>query len=627
MATGLARKAFLGFIIGFVGNVVASEPPTHLYWGDTHVHTKYSSDAFLNGNFSIGPDEAYRFAKGQPVIHPYHHARVSLARPLDFLVVSDHAEAMGVVHGIYYATDYGALSLKSKLFRKLAGWRVRRVMDGGSGGQTFKEMQPPIQGPIIGDPVANPQNEKPAGLSILGDITDIEENVWSKIVDAAERHNDPGRFTTFIDWEWSSTPVGANLHRVVFTPDGGDAAKQYLPFSSFDSQYPTDLWAWLDETTEKTGSEFVAIPHNSNLSKGYMFAETTVKGDKITPDYARLRARYEPVVEITQTKGTSETWPSLSPQDAFADFEGYPHYLQANKGSSYEATKADFVRQALGTGMEIESRIGVNPFKFGFVGSTDIHTGLSTPDDDNFLGKMPYDSIPENKAAGGALPSNGWGISASGIAAVWAAENTREAIFAAFKRREVYSTTGPRIALRVFGGFGFDKGLVSKADFVTEAYRIGVPMGGDLIADPQGRPFTLAIQAVRDPQGANLDQIQVVKVWLDSAGSSQERVYPVVWSGERALQENGFPAPIENTVDLTTGHTENRVGASELLAVWVDPEFNPAQKALYYVRVLQIPTARHSLYDTIALGLRRTEIAGPATIQERAYSSPIWYTP
>ncbi len=301
-------------------SAVKADEPTHLYWGETHLHTRYSSDAFLNGNYSVGPDEAYRFAKGERIPHPYHGELVGLARPLDFLVVSDHAEALGVVNSVYFQSDYGDIGWLDKIRRTLVHWLLKAILGSGNGAQTFREIQAPIEDVVEGDPVAHPQNKLPGGVGLFGDVSDIQENIWANIIAAAERHYQPGVFTSFIGWEWSSTPMGANLHRVVFTPNGAEAASQYFPFSSFDSQYPEDLWQWLEKTEAASQSDFVAIPHNANVSKGNMFAETNLKGEKITPDYARLRARFETVVEATQTKGDSETWPSLSPNDPFADF-------------------------------------------------------------------------------------------------------------------------------------------------------------------------------------------------------------------------------------------------------------------------------------------------------------------
>ncbi len=611
----------------FAGAVSAEQ--RQLFWGDTHLHTKYSPDAFLNGNFSIGPDEAYRFAKGQPVLHPLHRSWVQLEQPLDFLVVSDHAELMGVMHGLYMEQDYGEVDLPTKVLRKLGHWYLRKLIADGDAVREFNHNLPHAS-EASGNPVANPANtDGPQAMMARIDESagDIISNVWKQITDSADAHYEPGVFTSFVGWEWSSMPLGANLHRVVLSPSDAAAAQQYLPYSSSDSQYPEDLWAWLDATTARTGAQFLTIPHNSNLSRGYMFADSTLKGGAITAEYARQRARYEPVVEITQIKGDSETWPALSPDDPFAEFEPFPYYLQGGEPDEYIARPADYVRQSLVTGMQIGQRVGVNPFKFGVIGSTDAHTGLSTPDSDNFQGKMAFDSIPENKASTEAFAANGWGMSASGLAAVWAEENTREAIFDAFRRREVYATTGPRIALRVFAGFDLPEDLADDGDFERKGYRLGVPMGGDLFRQSGDPPVALAVRALRDPRGANLDQLNIIKGWVDSEGNAREKVYAVAWSDDRPLGAEGFPDSVGNTVDLQTARYDNSIGADELTAVWTDPDFQPDQRAFYYVRVIQIPTARHSLYDTLALGLAHAADAGPSTIQERAYSSPIWYNP
>lgn len=600
---------------------------TQLYWGDTHLHTRYSFDAFLNGNHTADPDTAYRFAKGQPVMHPYHRAWVRLDRPLDFLVVSDHAEFMGVMPSIYFEEeplpDLG-------LWGNLKRWFVIKGMNYAiwKGGKTavavFRGLLPKA-GSGEGDPVAQKTNDAPA-TGIMGDMSPVEEAVWTKITNAADQHNEPGKFTAFIGWEWSSVPSGANLHRVVMSPTDSATAQQFSPYGSDQSQYPEDLWAWIGETSAATGAEFMAIPHNSNISKGYMFAETTLRGEKMTPAYAKLRAEIEPMVEVTQIKGDSETWPSLSPNDPFADYEAFQRYIEQD-ATPYEGKKGDFIRAALKTGLEIENDIGVNPFKFGLIGSTDAHTGLASADSTNFHGKMARDSVPENKYNKDFPGVNGWIMSASGYAAVWAEDNTRDSIFAAFKRRETYATTGPRITLRMFGGYDFEADAAQAEDIAAIGYETGVPMGGDLIANEDGDAVQLLIRAVKDPIGANLDRVQVVKGWLDANGDAQEKVYNVAWDDARAVNADGSLAPIGNSVDITTGRYENNIGAAELATVWTDPDFDAAQKAFYYVRVLEIPTPRHSLYDTLALGQEHGPEAGPATIQERAYSSPIWYTP
>ncbi len=609
--------------------VSAQSEDTHLYWGDTHLHTSYSFDAFMNGNKSADPDTAYRWAKGQPVIHPYNRARVQLDRPLDFLVVADHAELMGVIRSINFEQ---AELPEVGLWHSIKRWFSIRVLNSkledGTAGEVFLDLLPTASENPGGDPVADPKNVLATGA--FGNTEAMEKIAWNEIVDAAERHNKPGEFTSFVGWEWSSIPTGANLHRVVMSPDGGDVAKQYLPYGSDDSQYPEDLWSWLGETSERTGARFVAIPHNSNISKGYMFRDTTLKGQPMTSVYASNRMHWEPVAEITQIKGDSETHPSLSPDDEFADFEGYEFYIQkTDAGYEYSPGKGDFVRSALKTGMEVEAKIGVNPFKFGVIGSTDSHSGLASADEDNFWGKMARDSTPETKRnfGIGRRRVTGWNMAAQGLAAVWAEGNSREAIFAAFKRREVYGTTGPRMQVRFFAGWDFSELQDDFTNLAQIGYRKGVPMGGDLVrANAEDASPKFLIQAVKDPVGVNLDRLQVVKGWIGADGDSYERVFNVAWSADREIDAAGNLTPMEDTVDRLTGVLTEDNGAPELLAVWEDPTFNPDERAFYYVRVLQVPTARHSLLDAIALQTEPPE-EGPAVQQERAYTSPIWYTP
>ncbi|WP_299588160.1 DUF3604 domain-containing protein [uncultured Microbulbifer sp.] len=614
----------------------ASEP-TQLFWGDMHLHTSYSFDAFLSQNYSATPDTAYRWAKGQPVIHPYTHAKVRINTPLDFLVVSDHAEGLGVMRAVVNKTDQldTEMPFHQSIMRWFAKQHIRYKVSVNEGMDIFNELLPTkaLNTEVFVDPVRDPANTPPE--PVLGDLNKTRASAWNEIIDAAERHYNPGTFTSFIGWEWSSTPTGANLHRVVVSPNGSKQARQYLPFGSDQSQYPEDLWRWLDETSERTGSEFIAIPHNSNVSKGYMFAETTLRGEPIDTQYARTRMRWEPLVEVTQIKGDSETHSQLSPLDPFADFENYPFYLQADP-ESYRVAKGDYARSALRTGLEVEEKIGVNPYKFGFIGSTDSHTGLSTAEENNFWGKFAHDSTPASKRAHtviGGTKATGWNMSASGLAAVWAGENTRESLFAAFKRREVYATTGPRIQVRVFAGWDFPKHAIDAENIAELGYIYGVPMGGELTR-PQAteQPIQLLIRAVKDPKGANLDRIQVVKSWLDESGRSYEKIFNVAWSGERSSSDRGQLIPVGDTVDRETGLYTNTLGSLELSTLWQDPSFDADQRAFYYVRVLQIPTPRHSLYDAVATkeinnGSIQIPSEGPAVIQERAYTSPIWYTP
>lgn len=611
--------------------VAQPEPePTRLLWGDTHLHTPYSFDAYLNGNYEADPDTSYRWAKGEPVLHPYAKTRIKIETPLDFLVVSDHAEFVGLMRGLVNGeaelSDMGPIGNVKRWFIKK---HIKSALESHEGPAIFKEIMPKGRlddtGKLIDD-----DKKSFSTVDRFGDPKPTVKNSWHALMDAADRHYEPGKFTTLVGWEWTSTPSGVNLHRVVMSSSSGEQAKQYIPYGADQSEYPEDLWAWLDDTEQKTGLEFLSIPHNSNISKGYMFAETTVKGKAISADYAKRRIKYEPVVEITQIKGDSEAHPKFSPNDEFADFETYHYFLQSTKPDMSRVKAHDYARGALAQGLKIEQSVGTNPYKFGMIGSTDAHTSVSSAEENNFWGKMAIDSIPVNKIGGGkgGIPSaSGWDMSASGLAAVWAKDNTREEIFAAFKRKEVYATTGPRIALRVFGAWNFE-GLDARGDNIAQVgYAQGTPMGGDLSVSPSAEAAPeFIVQAVRDPVGANLDRVQMVKGWLDPQGEAHERVYNLAWSGERSLDSDGRIAPVGDTVDRKTGEVDNRIGAPELVATWQDPDFKPEQRAFYYVRVLQIPTARHSYLDALALGVEHPEHLSEV-IQERAYSSPIWYSP
>jgi hypothetical protein len=480
----------------------------------------------------------------------------------------------------------------------------------------------------------------------------INRSVWGEIMDAAERHDEPGKFTSFLGWEWSSTTNGANLHRVVFLREGKKIGKKFRPYTTLDSDKPEDLWKWLDATSKDTGANFVAIPHNQNISKGLMFPVADSYGKPITKAYAESRMRWEPIVETTQIKGDSETHPMLSPTDEFADFETYDHYIDVGEGEEVtlfgdallaelsakdreylkkheeRAAKAgDYTRSGLMRGLAIEARIGANPYKFGMIGSTDSHTGMASAEEDNFHGKMAVDSIPEKKAELIVPPTTkGLDMGAAGLAAVWAEGNTREALFDAFRRKETYATTGTRLRVRFFGGWKFGAGDAESDELEKIGYEKGVPMGGDLSRGPEGGPPTFLIRAVKDPSHANLDRVQVIKGWVDAEGMPQEKIYNVALSDGRSVGRSGKVKPVGNTVDLKTATWTNSIGDAQLVTVWTDPDFDAVRSAFYYVRVLQIPTPRNSLYDAVALNKPHPK-GYPATIQERAYTSPIWYTP
>lgn len=629
-----------------MGSAPAQDYPDELLWGDTHLHTNLSTDAYFLANRSADADTAYRFAKGEPVIHPYHRARMQLKTPHDFLAVTDHAEMMGTPYSLFTLKDKHVTQtrLGRQLSKSYAAGDIRNTfglfilainsadMDDsarppkvGLGTALLWRFQDLISAPDLERRAARWIRSDPALLSEL-DNKDLARTHWATNMDAAEKHNKPGEFTTLVGWEFSPTPDGANLHRIVVSSIDPSAAKTFLPFSANDSGDPADLWRWLDETQKKTGGDYVSIPHNSNISKGRMFATVDYQGRPIDADYARLRAAWEPIAEVTQIKGTSETHPAISPNDEFAAFEFFNQLIEARADAQQTptTTPADYVRGALKTGLELEQKIGVNPYKLGMIGSTDSHSGLSTAEEDNFGGKMAIDSTPENKEYGLGGTVSGWEMSASGLAAVWARENSREEIIAAMKRREVYGTTGPKMSVRFFGGFGFAPEDAAADDIATVGYAKGVPMGGDISAATG--PATFLVRAVKDPIGANLDRIQIVKGWLGSDGKAQEKVFDVAWSAGREVGADGRLAPVGDTVDVAGASYKNSIGAAELTTVWIDPEFDPAQKAFYYVRVLQISTPRNSLYDSVAL--QKEPPAGYATsIQERAYTSPIWYSP
>lgn len=596
-------------------NAPAQSTETNLYWGDTHLHTYNSPDAFLMQNRSVSPDDAYRFAKGEPIVHPYSKVVIRLHTPLDFLVVSDHAEAIGAVRKVFE----GDARIADTAFGRL----ILSAAKVGREAQAFDTLiaatnQPRRHGQVLpGDAATKVVRER---------IHEVGLDVWRETIDAALRHNAPGTFTSFLGWEWTSAPDGANLHRVVFVREDPSIGSEFYPYSAIQSTAPEDLWAWLEATAEKTGAHFISIPHNSNLSKGVMFNENDSEGRPITAEYARTRMKWEPIVEITQVKGDSETHTQLSPTDEFADYETYGFVLEA--GSVTEDTDAkagSYVRSALRRGLEIEGKTGVNPYKFGVVGSTDSHTGASTTEEDNFWGKFGIGSTPETKNDVVLTGATGADMGAQGLAAVWATENTRGSLFDAFRRKEVYGTTGPRIRVRFFGGWSYKNKDADSGNLATIGYRKGVPMGGDLTSAPAGKSPSFLIHAAKDPRGANLDRVQVVKGWIDSDGMSHEKVYDVALSDGRVAQGGKVPS-VGNTVNLKTAAYTNSIGDAQLATVWSDPDFDASQRSFYYLRVLQIPTPRHTLYDAVATQ-QDHPAERPATLQERAYTSPIWYTP
>lgn len=601
----ISLQVMLASALASMTNIALAGNPEKLLWGDTHLHTKLSPDAYILGNLSNGPDEAYRYAKGLPSINAKTRHKIQINTPLDFLVVAEHAEYMGVVSKLFENDP--------ELIKTPAGKAMRELIDNGKQRALFQQFSKSLNTAV---PISG-LNSKQLRLS-----------VWQKVIDAAERHNEPGKFTSLIGWEWSSLAGGSNLHRVIFMKENAEIAQKYLPFSSFDSNRPEDLWQWLEQTERDTGANFVAIPHNGNVSKGKMFAEVDSLGQPINTQYAKTRMRWEPIYEVSQIKGDSETLAALSPNDEFAEFETYNHPLLPIPGddSKLPPNRGDYARTALMRGMEIDEKIGVNPFKFGMIGSTDSHVGVPAIEEKNFGGKFSNDSYPEGKTKSsfpGSAP--GYAMSASGLSAVWATENTRTAIFDAFQRKEVYGTTGPRISLRFFGGWDFQASDANNIDLASIGYNKGVSMGSDLTAAPLGKSPSFLIHTAKDPLDGNLDRIQVVKGWLDNKGDSHEKVFNVAASGNRSITNNKL-ALVGNTVNKATASYQNSIGAVQLTTVWIDPEFDPTLRSFYYIRILQIPTPRHSLYSAVALNQPHPEEI-PYSIQERAYSSPIWYTP
>ena len=581
--------------------------PLNLYWGDTHVHTRNSSDAYTLGTRNFSPADAYRFARGEELT-AHNGMRVRLRRPLDFLVVADHGEYLG---GFYRYNAGDPLVVNTEVARKR--WSQIAL------GIDFDATAVAILGTRT-----EPENYPPFPVG-------TRKLIWQDVAQTADDYNDPGRFTTLIGYEWTSMIDGNNLHRVVVYRDGADRVGRLPPFSAQDSLDPRDLWRALARYEAETGGEVIAIPHNPNLSNGMMFPARSVDGRPIDEAYAELRARWEPVVEVTQVKGDSEAHPLLSPLDEFADFETWDRYNIGRSATKEEwMLPHEYARSALKRGLEHEAQLGVNPFKFGMIGSTDSHTSLATAAEDNFFGKYaesePGPERLQTAIAGGRMWEN-WKLSASGYAAVWARENTRAELFAAMKRREVYATSGPRIAVRFFGGWDYEPADIHRPTWLDIAYGKGVPMGGDLTAAPEGRAPVFIVHAARDPDGANLDRIQIVKGWLDGNGILHEQVYDAALSGGRGVDpQTGKAPPVGSTVNVAEASYDNSIGDPILAAVWTDPDFDPGDRAFYYLRVIQIPTPRWPAYDASYFKTVLPEDI-PSTVQDRAYTSPIWYTP
>ena len=588
--------------------------PNQVFFGDTHLHTSYSTDAGMIGN-TLGPEDAYRFARGETVTSSTG-LPARLRRPLDFLVVADHAENLGLAPAI---AESNPELLQNEWGRMVHDFVKEGTVEGvtkayDAWGAKMHERNDPLK-----------------------EQTELSRTMWEKLTAAAEKYNQPDLFTALIGFEWTSGPNGNNLHRNVIFRDGKEKADQIIPLSQYDTQDPEELWQWMADYENNTGGRLLAIPHNGNLSNGLMFDDVTLTTKKpLDKDYAERRQKWEPIYEVTQIKGDGETHPSLSPNDEFADFETWDRGSFGPESKTKDMLPREYAREALKRGLAYDAKLGINPFKFGMVGSTDSHTSLSTAEEDNFFGKVSmlepsadpirFDEVITGRPAPKGSQMFARDTSASGLAAVWARENTREALWDAMARKEVFATTGTRIRVRVFGGFEFSEDDLDRSDFAKHGYDKGVPMGGDLTSAPEGKAPTFLIRAIRDVDGANLDRIQIIKGWLNANGKSEEKIYDVAWSDDRKPDTDGKLPAVGNTVKVEEATFDNSIGAAGLQAFWEDPDFDPSQRAFYYVRVLEIPTPRWTTYDAKIFGVERPNDV-PAAIQERAYTSPIWYTP
>ena len=589
--------------------------PNRPLWGDTHLHTSNSLDARAFG-VTLGPDQAFRFARGEEVTTS-HGLKVRLSRPLDWLAVTDHSDGMGAMNEIVA----GNVSLMRD--QQLRDWH-HRLNEGGA--TAFEATMEVIEAFAGGGDVKMPA----AALDPR-----FVQTVWDEFLETAEEFNDPGTFTSIIGYEWTSTKGGNNLHRNVLYRDGLIRAQQMLPFTTESSFNPEELWKWMEAYEDRTGGRVLALAHNGNVSNGIMFPVETnpATGEPLTGDYAKTRAKWEPMYEVTQIKGDGEAHPFLSPEDEFADYETWDKSNLGPVPKEDDMLQYEYAREALKNGMKLEADLGTNPYKFGMVGSTDSHTALATAEEENFFGKHtgtePSAERWEHPMArfngveyAGHIPA------AAGLAGIWATDNTREALFDAMRRKEVYATTGPRIMVRFWGGWEFEEADALSRLPGALGYRKGVPMGGDLRTAPDGKSPSFLIGALKDPLSGNLDRVQVVKGWMDSRGNTYEKVYDVAWgdADTRQPDADGKLPAVGNTVDVPNATWTNTIGDPELITVWTDPDFDAEQHAFYYVRVIEIPTPRWTAYDAKFYGVQMPSHV-PMTIQERAYTSPIWYTP
>ena len=593
--------------------------PTRVYFGDTHHHTANSGDAFMNGD-RLSPEDAYRFARGEEVVSSTG-IPAKLSRPLDFLVISDHAEGLGVMYEVYNGNPVMMAD------ETLARWNRMMKAGGSESAQAMNELVSAQAQGTLPNPVTDPAIAGP-----------LQKSVWETYTETAERFNDPGRFTAMIGYEWTSVPGGNNLHRNILFRGNKEKADQVMPFTAWESEDPEKLWEWMANYETKTGGNVLAIPHNGNLSNGRMFESVDFAGKPLTRDYAERRARWEVLQEVMQTKGNSETHPTLSPNDEFADYGiagwEFGNLTMEDKPESPEMRPYMYLRGGLLQGLLHGQKLGVNPFKFGMIGGTDVHNSLTSIEEDNFFGKhVNQEPSPHRwnhvSKQGFDKTRYTWHYTAAGYAAVWATENSREALWDAMKRKEVYATSGSRMTVRLFGGWSFTDEDAKSRNIADAGYTKGVPMGGDLPAkSDSAKSPTFLVSAMMDAESGNLDRIQIIKGWLDSDGKTHEKVYDVAWgdADRRQPDKDGKLPPVGDTVDVADASWYNSIGDPDLRTVWTDPDFDASQSAFYYARVIEIPTPRWTAYDQKRFGIKMSNDV-PMKTQERAWTSPIWYTP
>lgn len=583
--------------------------PRQVFWGDTHLHTDLSTDAMGFG-VTLGPDAAYRFAAGEEVTTSGGRP-ARLSRPLDFVVVADHAESLGVM-SLVKAGDPRVLVNDTTI-------KWHRLLSGTP--EEAAELQSSFHS----------QENRKAANKMLGELSSekLQLDIWNSTLNIADAHYKPGQFTPLLGFEWTAVPGGSNLHRVVLFRDGVQTVNKVRPLSAVESDDPVDLWHYMAAYEENTGGSVLAIPHNGNMSNGLMFPKVErLRGKKLDRNYVEMRARWEPVYEVTQIKGDGEAHPLLSPDDAFADYETWDLGNMAGVPKTPDMLPQEYARSGLRNGLQLAAQYGVNPYEFGMIGSTDSHTSMAAVEENNFFGKHSgVEPTPErwDHLVGRAADKmvKGWQQASSGYAAVWATDNTREALFDAIQRREVYATTGPRITVRMFGGWDFVAADALAPDIAKPGYARGVPMGGSL-SGSAGKAPSFLVSASKDSIGANLDRVQMIKGWLDDKGKTHEKVYDIAWSDQRTLNQDGALPDVGNTVDVKNASWKNSIGTPQLSTHWSDPDFDPKQSAFYYVRVIEIPTPRWTAYDQKRFGVSMSDNV-PMITRERAYTSPIWY--